>query len=112
MPLLIRWFRNHGFDAASAQMAADRAGGIRLVTPERVRSRPRPAGLAFDSQLRHQRQQHRRVAGLTGGDERGQREPVAIDKLMDLRREPAARAADAVIRRLERQIRVVRSSPL
>ena len=63
-------------------------------------------------QLCHQRQEHRRVARLSRGDQRDQRAPLAVDELVDLRRQAASGAADRVIRRLDARIRVIRYSPL
>ena len=93
-------------------MSADRAGRVRLVAADGVRTSAGPAEGTGDAQVRHQRQEHGRVAGLTRREQRDQRQAVAVDELMDLRREPAAGAADRVIRRLVGRIRVIRSSPL
>jgi hypothetical protein len=54
----------------------------------------------------------RRVTGLPGRDQRHQRKPVAVDELVDLRRQAAWGPADAVIRRLGFRIRVIRSGPV
>ena len=110
--LLIVWLGNHSLDAPLSQVGADRAGRVRLVSADRVRPGPRPPDIPPDAQLRHQRQKHRRVTGLTWCDQRDQRQPVAVDELMDLRREATTGATNAVVRRLEPRIRVIRSSPL
>lgn len=39
MPLLVSGFRDDGLDATLAQMLPDRAGRVRLVSADRVRSR-------------------------------------------------------------------------
>ena len=62
--------------------------------------------------MRDATQEHRRVPGLACCQQRDQREPVAVDELVDLRRQAASGAADRVIRRLDARIRVIRSSPL
>ena len=50
--------------------------------------------------------------GLPRGQQRDHRQAVAVDELVDLRREAAAGAGDRVIRRLVGRIRVVRSTPV
>ncbi len=54
----------------------------------------------------------RGIAGLAGRDEHDQGKTVAVDEVMDLRRQAAAGAADRVVRRLDPWIRVIRPSPL
>lgn len=93
-------------------MPADRAGRVRLIAPDRVRASAWPTDRTSDAQVSHQWQEHRRVTGLAGREQRDQRQAVAVDELVDLRRQPAAGAADRVIRRLDGRIRVIRSSPL
>lgn len=44
MTLLIEWLGDHDLDAAGAQVAADRAEGVGLVAPERVRPGAGSAG--------------------------------------------------------------------
>ncbi|UPU42942.1 hypothetical protein M0639_28595 [Rhodococcus qingshengii JCM 15477] len=112
VPLLVSGFRDDGLDAALAQLRPGRAGRVRFVSADRIRSRPRSPDLPSDAQLLRKRQQHRRIPGLAGSDQRDQRQPVAVDELMDLGRQPTPRAADPVIRRLDRWIRVVRPIPL
>lgn len=127
MTFLVLGLGDVGGDAPGAQVLADRARGVGLVAAECIRPGPWPPEAAADLQLLQQRQKHRRVAGLTGTQQHHQRQPTAVDELVDLRREPAARAAQGMIRRLWgrpvrlalRQalglgllIRVVRSSPL
>lgn len=112
MRLLVARLWDHGADAAVAQVAADRAGGVRLVSTDRVGTGAGTPEWARDTELRQQRQQSGCVAGLAGGDGDHQWEPVVVDELVDLRRQSAAGAADRVIRRLDGRIRVIRSSPL
>jgi hypothetical protein len=50
--------------------------------------------------------------GLARTDKHHQRPAMAIDKLMNLAGQPATRTANAVVRRLDEQIRVIRPSPL
>lgn len=52
------------------------------------------------------------VVGLTSADKYHQRTALTVDKVMDLAGQPAARAANAVVRRLDAKIRVIRPSPL
>lgn len=57
---------------------------------------------------------HRTVVALPSGDDHRQRPTVPVDRLMDLRRQPTAGAADAVTRRFNLvpgQILVIRSRP-
>jgi len=58
-----------------------------------------PADRALDTQVREQRQHHRRVTGLAGGEQDGQRAAPSVDRGVDLRAQPAARAAEGVIAR-------------
>lgn len=112
MSLLVVGLRNDGLDPSGSQVASDRAGRVCLVASDRVRAGARAARVAADPQVRHQWEEHRKVTGLSGRDQSDQREPVAVDELVDLRGQPTAGAADAVIRRLFPQILVTRSSPL
>ena len=50
--------------------------------------------------------------GQAGTDEDDQRSPPAVDELMDLGAQPATGTANAVVRRLGPEIRVIRPSPL
>jgi hypothetical protein len=59
-------------------------------------------------QLLEQRDQHRRVPGLARRDGDHQGQAAAIDQMVELGRETAAGAAEAVIRRLDQWILVVR----
>jgi len=55
---------------------------------------------------------HRRVTGLARPDEHDQRVAVAIDELVDLRRQPAPGTTQGVVSGLGPQILVVRPCPL
>jgi hypothetical protein len=50
--------------------------------------------------------------GLARAYQHHQRSSAAVDEVMDLAGQAAAGAANAVVRRLDRQIRVIRPSPL
>ena len=56
--------------------------------------------------------EHRPVMGLARAYEHHQGSPSAIYEVMDLAGQPTAGAANAVVRRLDLQIRVIRPSPL
>jgi hypothetical protein len=56
--------------------------------------------------------EHRTVMFLASTDEHHQGSSAAVDEVMSLAGQPAAGAANAVVRRLARQIRVIRPSPL
>lgn len=56
--------------------------------------------------------EHRVVAGLASTDEDHQGQPGTIDELVDLGAQPTAGAANAVVRRLDAEILVIRPSPL
>ncbi len=112
VPNLIGRLGDHRGDAAGAQMPADRLRGIGLVTTDTVGPGPGPtASNSTDLQMPHQVRKHRRVAGLTGADQRHQWLAVAVDEVVHFGAS-AAGAADRVVRRLAEQIRVVRPSPL
>src|SRR5690606_34861985 len=55
--LLVVGFGDHGLDTAVAKVSADRAGRVRLIAADRVRSGPRPADVTPHLQLCHQRQE-------------------------------------------------------
>lgn len=52
------------------------------------------------------------VIGLAGGDQHDQGSAGTVDEVMDLGGQPASGAANAVVRRLDARIRVIRPSPL
>ncbi|OBG37013.1 hypothetical protein A5672_18675 [Mycobacterium alsense] len=63
-------------------------------------------------QMCQQMLEHRIVSGLAGADEDHQGQPLAIDELVNLGAQPTAGTANAVVRRLDDQILVIRPSPL
>ncbi len=64
------------------------------------------------AQVCQQMLQHRVVTGLAGADQDHHGQPLAIDELVNLGAQPSAGAANAVVRRLDDQILVIRPSPL
>lgn len=56
--------------------------------------------------------EHRVVTGLAGADEDHQGQTGAVDELVDLGAQTAAGTANAVVRRLDAGIVVIRPSPL
>lgn len=66
---LIRRLRNDGTDPALTKMSADRAGGIRAIRQDGLRSSPRPAGSATRNlDARYDGFESWRITGLTGSD--------------------------------------------
>lgn len=112
MLLLIARLWDHGADAAGAQILADRARRVRLIGPDRVRSGAGLPDRPGHAQPPEQRQQGRRITGLPGGEGDHQRQAMTVDELVNLRRQTAPRAAQGVIRRFGKWIRVIRPSPL
>ena len=70
------------------------------------------AAAAADFQVSEQMLEHRPVVGLAGADEHHQRSSTTVDEVVNLAGQTASGAADAMVRRLDRQIRVIRPSPL
>jgi hypothetical protein len=62
--------------------------------------------------MREQMLQHGAVVGLASAHEHDQGPSAAIDEVMNFAGQSTAGAANTVIRRLARQIRVIRPSPL
>jgi hypothetical protein len=56
--------------------------------------------------------EHGAIVGLAGADEHHQRPSAPVDEVMNLAGQAATGTADAVVRRLDVQIRVIRPSPL
>lgn len=95
---LVRLLRYGALHATSPQVGAVRAGAVRLVRPDPVRLRARAAGPG----PRHadgvqDRLELRAVVSLAGGDEQGQRLLPLLDRQVQLRGQPTARAAEAVV---------------
>ena len=74
--------------------------------------RGRPPFAAVDFQIPEQMLKHRAVMRLAGTDEHHKWPSVPVDEVVNLAGETAAGAANAVVRRLDAQIRVIRPSPL
>ena len=113
MSLLVAGFGDHRADAALPQQPAVVSAGVGLVGANPAGSGPGfPAAVAVDFQVPEPMLEDRTVAGLAGTDKDHQRQASAIDELVDLGAQPAARTANAVVRRLGPEIRVIRPSPL
>lgn len=90
--------RNDGTDPASTKMSADRAGGIRAVRQDGLRSSPRPAGSATRNlDARHDGFESWCITGLTRSDMEGQGPCMTVDGDVDLGAQAAARASEPVI---------------
>lgn len=97
----------------SSQPGARYPAGVGLIAAESVRTRAWSATAApIDFQVREQMLKHGAIVGLAATHEHNQGSSVAIDEVMNLARQSAAGAANAVVRRLAGQIRVIRPSPL
>ena len=86
-----------------------------FVAADRIGTGPWTTGLTADAKVCHQGSEHRGVAGLAGGQQHDQGHAVPVDELVDLGRQPAAGAANRVVRRLREWVgrfRVTRPSPL
>src|SRR5699024_6462035 len=82
---------NHGGDTATAELAADRAGRIRLVRDHRVRAGAGPApAVAGHVDIGQYFSEHRAVIALPAGDHIRQRSAAAVDGTVDLGRQPTA----------------------
>lgn len=109
---LVRRFGNDSGDPASPQAVSGRSAGVGPIGADTVGASPRtstPATLHF--QVGQQMLQHGAIVSLAGANQHHQWPSAPIDKVMNLAGQPAARAANAVVRRLDRQIRVIRPSP-
>ena len=110
---LIRWLRDHRDDPAAAQLGADGATGVGLVAAYPIGAGAgRTAAEAGHAKVGQQVLEDRRVVGLTRRDQHHKRASPPVDEVMDLAGQPAAGAADAVIRRLDARIGVIRPIPL
>ncbi|WP_422334993.1 hypothetical protein, partial [Rhodococcus sp. (in: high G+C Gram-positive bacteria)] len=76
----------------------NRAAGREVRTGRRGNSRD--LTVRWNSQVVEQIREDRGITGLAGRDEDHHRQAVAVDELVDLRRQAAAGAADGVVRRL------------
>jgi hypothetical protein len=110
---LVGGFGNDRDNPALPQPCSRCSAGVGLIAADAGRTRAWPATAAtVDFQVRKQMLQHGAVVGLAGAHEHYQRSSSSVDEVMNLAGQPAAGAANAVVRRLARQIRVIRPSPL
>ena len=78
-----------------------------------MRSSPGPTRAGpFDAQVGQQVFEDRRIVGLAGGNQHDQRSARPVHQVVNLGGQPAAGAANAVVRRLDARIGVIRPSPL
>ena len=99
--------------ATTAQLVADGAAGVGLVSANSVWSCARPAAAgSMHPQLSQQLFEEGGIVGLSGGNQDHQRPASAVDEMVDLAGQAAARAAYRVVRRLDARIRVIRPTPL
>lgn len=110
---MVASFGNHRGDPAASQFGADRPIRVRLIAAHPLRVCPGwPAAVTVHAQMRQQMLEDWAVVGLTGGDQHHQGTARAVDEMVDLAGQSATRAANAVVRRLDVQILVIRPSPL
>ena len=99
-------------DAALAQPGAVRARGVALVRDHPVRSGPWSTCRPGDPDLVESGSEHARVSALTGRQQERQRPSPTVADKMGLGRQTPTGAADRVVDRFRRELRVVRSGPL
>jgi hypothetical protein len=110
---LVRRFGNDRDDPSSSQPESCCSTGVGLVAAEAVRAATcAPAPATVDFQMRELMLQDGTVMGLAGAHEYDQRPSSPVDEVVDRAGQTAAGAANPVVRRLDRQIRVIRPSPL
>ena len=110
---LVGRFGNDCADAASAQPSACCSAGVGLVGADAIGASTWPAtAAAVHFQVREQMLERRSVVGLASADEHHQGPSAAVDEMVNLAGQPAAGATNAVVKRLARQILVIRPSPL
>lgn len=110
---LIGGFGYRRADSATPQQHPGRTTGICLIATNPVRAGARStAAAAADFQVREQMLKYRAVVGLPSPDEHHQRPSVAVNEVMNLAGQPAAGTPNAMVRRLDQQILVIRPSPL
>ena len=98
MGCLVGFVRDGAADSASSQVGAVFAGGASLVGADSVRSGPRPSCIrAGDADLLQDRLELRRIAPLPGCDHDGHRLLALLDSQVQLGRQTAARAAEALL---------------
>lgn len=110
---LVGGFGNDRDDPAAAQPSACCSAGVGLIAADALRAGMWAAtAAAVHFQVREQMLEHRSVVGLAGAHEHHQRSSAAVNEMVNLAGQPAAGAANPVVRRLDRQIRAIRPSPL
>src|SRR5699024_7188869 len=104
--------RDHSGDPTPAQLPADDTGGVGTVGDHHVGPSTWPAATqTWNVDVGEDLGEHRTVVALSSGDHDRQRATLAVNSMMDLRGQPAARASDAVtcgFNLLERRFLVVR----
>jgi len=110
----LKW--DHDLDPAAVQHMAGHSGCVGLVCDHRVGSGTGPASTsAWNSDVVQDLLEHRAVVASAAGDHHRQRAALAVDGMMDLRRQPATGPTDAVTCRFnvrQRQFLVIRQCPL
>src|SRR5690606_12502970 len=99
-------------DGVLPQPGPVRLRRVTLVGEHPVRPRPGPAGAPGDADLGKRVNEHARVRRLSGREDEREGASFAVADQVILRRQPAAGAADRVIRRLRAELLVIRPSPL
>jgi hypothetical protein len=109
---LIRRLGNHRTNPTPTEPDSRCSAGVGLVAADSIGAGTWPTtAAAIHFQVCEQMLEHRSVMGLARAYEHHQRSSAAVDKVMDLAGQSTAGAANAVVRRLDRQIRVIRPSP-
>lgn len=113
---LVFLLRDHCADSTRPQVFAVAFGPISPISQNGVRARARTTATSpRDSNVSQDLRQNYPVVTLAAGDYHRQRPTLTVDGVVDLRRQPTARATDAVPGRLTLrigQILVIRRSPL
>lgn len=113
---LVFLLRNHCPNATRTQVLAIRPGPISTISQNGIRTRTLTTATSpgHSNVGKHLRQNHP-VVTLPASDHHSQGPAIAVDGMMDLRRQPTTRATDAMPCRLTLligQILVIRRSPL
>ncbi len=91
--LLVGLLRDHRLDLPCAQVGAVGAGGVRLVSGDRVRPGPGAADRPPHLDLLQDREETRTVRGLPGGEDDGQWAAAPVGREVHLAGQPAPGAA-------------------
>ena len=109
VPGLITGLSDGGSDPTLSEVGPYCSGGVGLIAEKLIRSCSWSAcSEARNVDLLDEGNQCWGVIGLPRRDDRGQRQAVTIDELVDLRGQAAAGASYCVIRRLDPRFRVIR----